>query len=163
MSESLTRVAMIGLGSDKNRTGDRVSGWKSGFPLDCYDTRSPAVLINLIWCSFKSSTPFGQMSKSFWWKIYTWDLQQHKEIRKLPKTTICVRIKSTKAMCICVNVYLMLHDLVFFDSLYFSELIAKTYIFRDLSPYWPCQELLMISLNRYFQFSIYLALFDGLL
>ena len=66
-------------------------------------------------------------------------------------------------MCICVNVYLMLHDLVFFDSLYFSELIAKTYIFRDLSPYRPCQEFLMISLKRYFQFSIYLALFDGLL
>ena len=31
--------------------------------------------------------------------------------------------------------------LVFFVSLYFSEFIATTYIFRDLSPYWPCQEL----------------------
>ena len=31
--------------------------------------------------------------------------------------------------------------LVFFVSLYFSEFIAKTYIFRDLSSYRPCQEL----------------------
>ena len=31
--------------------------------------------------------------------------------------------------------------LVFFVSLNFSEFIAKTYIFRDLSPYRPCQKL----------------------
>ena len=34
--------------------------------------------------------------------------------------------------------------LVFFVSLYFSEFIAKTYIFRDLSSYRPCQEHLII-------------------
>ena len=35
----------------------------------------------------------------------------------------------------------------FFVSLNFSEFIAKTHIFRDLSPHRPCQELLRIMLQ----------------
>ena len=41
--------------------------------------------------------------------------------------------------------------LVFFVSLYLSEFIAKTYIFRDLSSYRPCQELSRTSYHDRYQ------------
>ena len=58
--------------------------------------------------------------------------------------------------------------LVFFVSLYFSEFIATTYIFRDLSPYRLCQELIFLvctkwqHLNSIYEKEFLFESFDGL-